>query len=122
VDDARLYEDRVADLQARWRDQLGRVRRGSALDLVLGILPGLPVVTVATASAAIHRSFQATNAAVGKLEQAGILRAVRVGRRNRAFEAKELIDAFNDLERRLASPHGDTSVAPPVRTVPRRAD
>jgi Fic family protein len=120
VDDARLYEGRVAELQARWRAQLGHVRRGSAVDLLLGTLPGMPVVTVGTAAAAIKRSFQATNSAVGKLEQGGILRSVRVGRRNRAFEATELIDAFNDLERRLASPHGDTNVAPPGRAVPRR--
>jgi len=119
VDDARLYEDRIAELQRRWRAQLRHVRRGSAVDLLLGMLPGMPVVTVGTAAAAIRRSFQATNAAVAKLEQNGILRSVRVGRRNRAFETPELIDAFNDLERRLASPQGDTNIAPPARAVPR---
>jgi hypothetical protein len=56
---------------------------------------------------------------VGRLEAAAILRPVRVGRRNRAFEAPELIDAFNDLERRLASPRGATLVAPPARALPR---
>lgn len=120
VDDARLYEHRVAELQERWRAQLGVVRRGSAVDLLLGVLPGIPVMTVGTAAEAIRRSFQATNAAVARLQEAGILRAVRVGRRNRAFEAPELIDAFNDLERRLASSRGDTKVAPPARPVPRR--
>jgi Fic family protein len=120
VSDARLYEGRVGELQARWRAQLGRVRRGSAVDLLLGLLPGMPVVTVGTAAGAIGRSFQAANTAVGELERAGILRPVRVGRRNRAFEATELIDAFNDLERRLASTVGDTSVEPPARVVPRR--
>ena len=44
-----------------------------------------------------------------------------VGRRNRAFEAPELIDAFTDLERRLASPEGETRSAPPARPAPRRA-
>jgi Fic family protein len=120
VDDARLYEDRVAEVQAGWRSRLGRVRRGSAIDLLLGILPGMPVTTVGTAASTIGRSYQATNTAVGQLERARILRPVRVGRRNRAFEAAELIDAFNDLERRLASPQGDTSAAPPARPVPRR--
>jgi len=43
-----------------------------------------------------------------------------VGRRNRTFEARELIDAFTDLERQLASPTGDTRAAPPSRRVPRR--
>jgi hypothetical protein len=41
-----------------------------------------------------------------------------VGRRNRAFEASEMVDAFNALERRLASPAGDTRHSPPARAVP----
>jgi hypothetical protein len=49
-----------------------------------------------------------------------VLTQVTLGRRNRAFEARELIDAFTDLERQLASPRGDTRVAPPSRRVPRR--
>jgi hypothetical protein len=36
---------------------------------------------------------------------------VNVGRRNRAFEAPELIKTFTDLERRLASPTGHTGAA-----------
>ena len=52
--------------------------------------------------------------------EAGILVQVSVGRRNRAFEAPELIAAFTALERRLASPEGDTYVSFPVRRVPRR--
>ena len=34
-----------------------------------------------------------------------------MGRRNRAFEAPELIDLFTTLQRQLASPAGDTLVA-----------
>lgn len=38
----------------------------------------------------------------------GIIREqVTEGRRNRAFEASDVIDAFTDLERQLASPVGD---------------
>lgn len=46
-----------------------------------------------------------------------ILTQVSVGRRNRAFEAGEIVDASIDLERRLASPAGDNSfiVAQPSR-------
>ena len=43
-----------------------------------------------------------------------------VGRRNRAWEAREILDAFTDLERGLASPTGDTRAAEPVRRVPAR--
>ena len=50
---------------------------------------------------------------------AGVLVQVSVGRRNRAYEAPELIDAFTAFERRLASPEGDTRVSVPARRVPR---
>ncbi|MGH7777913.1 MAG: Fic family protein [Candidatus Dormibacterales bacterium] len=119
VDDARLYEGRVRDLQARWQRKLGRIRRGSSADLLMEALPGTPILTVATAATLIGRSFQAANQAVRQLTEAGVLRQIRVGRRNRAFEASELIEAFNDLERRLASPRGDTQMAAPSRPVPR---
>jgi hypothetical protein len=109
----------MGDLQARWRQRVGRVRAGSAVDLLLHALPGAPVVTVAGAAAIIGRSFQATNGAVERLVAANVLRQVNVGRRNRAFEAPDLITAFTALERQLASPEGDTRSSPPQRRVPR---
>lgn len=120
VDDARLYEERVSDLQERWRARLGHVRRGSSADLLIEALPGTPILTVTTGASLTGRSFQAVNQAVRQLTEGGVLRQIRIGRRNRAFEARELIEAFSDLERRLASPRGDTLVAPPSRRVPRR--
>jgi hypothetical protein len=47
-----------------------------------------------------------------------VLGQLTIGRRNRAFEAPAIIDAFTDLERRLASPEADTQVAPSARPVP----
>ena len=67
----------------------------------------------------IGRSFQATSLAIDRFVSAGILRQMTVGRRNRAFEAPEIIEAFTALERRLASPEGDTLISEPIRRVPR---
>jgi Fic family protein len=120
VSDAELYEASVIELQDSWRARLGRVRAGSALDLLINALPGAPVVTVQSAASLIGRSDQAVNEAMPRLVEAGILCQTTVGRRNRAFEATELIDAFTDLERLLASPTGDTRSSVPTRAVPRR--
>ena len=57
---------------------------------------------------------------VRQLTEAGVLSQVTVGKRNRAFEAKEVINAFTDLERQLASPAGDTRSPEPSRSVPPR--
>jgi Fic family protein len=120
VEDAASFEQRVQEIQARWRAQLGFVRSGSAADLLIRSLPGAPVMTVGGAVELIGRSFPQTNEAVIRLTEAGVLSQVSVGKRNRAFEAKEIIDAFTDLERQLASPDGDTRSSEPRRVVPPR--
>lgn len=121
VDDASSFERRVQEIEGRWRTELGRVRGGSATDLLLRALPGAPIVTVNGVVDLIDRSFPQANEAVSRLTAAGILTQVSVGRRNRAFEAKDIINAFMDLERQLASPSGDTRLSGPSRPVtPRR--
>ena len=120
VADAEAYEDRVRDIQERWRAALGRIRADSAAAALVESLPGAPIVTVRSAAGLIGRSIQATNEAIRRLERTGILRQTTVGRRNRAFEAPELVDAFTAFERQLASPESDTRLSPPVRAVPAR--
>jgi Fic family protein len=120
VADASSFEQRAQQLQGAWRARLGRVRAGSAVDLLTQVLPGAPVVTAQSATGLLDRSFKAANDAIARLVEADILRQVNVGRRNRAFEAPEVIEAFTALERRLASPRGDTMVSAPARPVPRR--
>ena len=120
VADAETYGQTVAGIKSHWRERLGRVRRDSAAALLLDALPGAPIVTVHSAAALTGRSEQAVNAAIPRLLEAQILAQTTVGRRNRAFEAPEMIDAFTALERRLASPAGDTRRSPPARAVPQR--
>ena len=120
VDDAAGFDARVQKTEAVWRERLRPVRADSATDRLLRALPGAPVLTVRSAADLISRSLRATNEAIARLSAAQVLTQVTLGRRNRAFEARELIDAFTDLERRLASPRGDTRVSPPSRRVPRR--
>ncbi|MGW4770200.1 Fic family protein [Nocardia sp. NPDC004278] len=121
VEDATAFEVKAAALQRSWRDRVAPVRANSALDLLLDKLVGAPILTVSTAAALIGRSFPAANAAVERLTEAGILHQLTIGRRNRAFESPEVITAFTALERRLASPDGDTRTSDPKRPVPRHA-
>jgi hypothetical protein len=116
---ARL-EARVIEIQQAWPARVGRIRADSATDRLIGALPGAPIVTVNSAGDLIGHSFQQTNEAVARLIDGGVLAQVSIGRRNRAFEAAEIFDAFMDLERELASPQGDTRSSPPVRAIPRR--
>jgi Fic family protein len=121
VADVIAFEERTLEIESAWRERLGTVRASSSVDLLLQALPGTPIITVKSAADLLGRSFEATNNAVVRLVEADILHQVKVGRRNRAFEAPDVIQAFTDLERRLASPSGDTRVSPPARAVPRRS-
>ncbi len=120
VRDATFFEERIQEIQGEWRNRLGSVRANSAADLLIKSIAGAPVLTVGAAAALIGRSYPQTNAAIERLVSAEILVQVTVGRRNRAFEAPEIINAFTDLERQFASPDGDTRTSAPVRPVPPR--
>lgn len=120
VQDATAFEQRAQAIEAARRQRLGMVRARSSADLLLRALVGAPVVTVNSAADVIGRSLVQTNQAVAGLVKDGILRQVTLGRRDRAFEAPDVIDAFTDLERQLASPVGDTRISAAPRQVPRR--
>ncbi len=119
VADASTYERRAAELEVEWRERLGSVRANSGTDVLLRVLPGAPILTADSAATLLGRTYKPAAAAIQRLVDAGILRQVNVGRRNKAFEAPEVIAAFTALERQLASPEGDTRTSEPVRTVPR---
>jgi Fic family protein len=119
--DAQAYASRIDELADQWRSSLGTVRKGSALDLLIEVLPGVPLLTVESAAGLIDRSDVATGAAINRLVEAGVLTQRNVGKqRYRIFEAPGVLDLFTSLERALASPTGDTATGPPVRPVPRR--
>jgi Fic family protein len=120
--DAQIYATRIDELVNQWRSSLGTARKGSALDLLLDVLPGVPLLTVESASELIDRSDVAAGAAINRLAEAGILTQRNIGKqRYRIFEAPTVLGLFTSLERALASPTGDTAAQPPVRPVPMRS-
>lgn len=119
--DAQVYAAHIDDLVEQWRSTLGVIRKSSALDLLLEVLPGVPLLTVDSATRLIDRSGVAAGSAVNRLAEAGILVQRNIGKqRYRIFEAPEVLELFTSLDRALASPTGDTTTELPVRPVPRR--
>jgi Fic family protein len=120
VDDASSFEAAIEEIHGQWNASLGPVRGNSATELLLRSLPGAPVITVGSAATLVDRSFRAVNEAIARLVDVGILKQINVGKRNRAFEAPDIIQAFTDLERQLASPEVNTRTSKPYRRVPMR--
>ena len=80
MEDAGRFEDRVRELQSGWRGRVGRIRRDSAVSLLIDALPAAPVLTTSTASELVGRLFQATSLAMERLVDAGVLVQVSIGR------------------------------------------
>jgi hypothetical protein len=116
--EAARFERTAAELKAAWRERAIPLRAGSAVELLIETLPAAPVLTLAAAARLIDRSQQAANQALARLVEVGVLREITDARRNRVYEAPELIEAFTLLERRFASPAADTRIEPPSRPVP----
>lgn len=75
----------------QWKARLGRVDKGSALELLLYEFAGTPIMTISQGLGLINRSFSTTSEAFERLESAGILRAGKPIRRNKTLEATEAI-------------------------------
>lgn len=43
---AHAYAEHIGALTGRWREQLGRIRANSAVELILDLLPGIPMLFV----------------------------------------------------------------------------
>jgi hypothetical protein len=96
---------RLADLQAAWRERSGKPRRHSSVEPLIVALPVHPILTVATGQKLVGCSKQAVNEAKVVLSGSGVLRPLTLARRNRAWEAPELVDLVDDVERERATPY-----------------
>ena len=104
----------------RYQAAVGPVRPHSTVAELLRRLGELPVMTVEIAAAHLDRSFEATNNAITRLVEVGALRQSTAGRRNRIFEAVDILDLVTNAERRMESHDADTRASPPARRVPHR--
>lgn len=117
---AETFEQRIAVVQEGWRQKV-RPRASSAADRLLRVLPGNPVVSIASAARLTGRSLEAARLAIASLVEAGVLSQNARNRKSNLYTADDVLNEFCALERALGTPGGDTSVAKPVRAVPQRS-
>ncbi len=92
-----IYMNSISDIVDSWKSTIGEYRHGSALDILIRELPGIPVVSIASAMSLTGKGFSAVNDAVGHLVDKGILTSDSSIQRNRYFEATEVVN----MERRI---------------------
>jgi Fic family protein len=98
------FEETAKSIEIGWRADVGTIRAKSATDRLLKVLCGSPVVTVNSVAELVDCSWNAANEAVDNLVNAKALKQVTLGKRNRAFEAPRVIEAFTHLESALVTP------------------
>jgi Fic family protein len=102
---ARLASDylrAVRDLADEWRARLSASpnapRADSAAWSIIDVLPAHPILTAPVAAAATGRSKPQIYRAIELLEESGVLTPLSRGRRNRSWEATNLLDLLAGLE------------------------
>jgi hypothetical protein len=95
-------------LQASWREAAGNPRRTSATQRLIGQIAARPVIDIPAVATLLDVSYPQAREAVLRLEGAGILRPVSIGRkRNRAWEAPALLDLLDEFEFEALTPTRD---------------
>ncbi len=108
---------RLDELQDWWREASGHPRRDSTAEKLIQLLPARPVLDGKVVAAMVGVSDEAARTALLSLEKAGVLRPVVLGKkRNRAWEAPDVIALLDGFEWDLATP---TRTEQPRRASPR---
>jgi Fic family protein len=87
----------IDDIQIGWNEQLKarRKRRHATIWRVAELLPGQPVITAKEAARQLQVTFPAANDALAELVDLDILRPSNARRRNRAFQAHQVLNALH---------------------------
>lgn len=102
---AEMLGDRLKALQAHWLEKAGMPRQNSAARRLIMLLPGCPVVDLQAAVNLTNSSQEAVRVALNQLTDAGVLSTVVHGKkRNRIWEARELLTLVDNFEWTLARP------------------
>ncbi|MGQ0767388.1 MAG: Fic family protein [Gemmatimonadota bacterium] len=99
---ASAYIRAVRELQAEWRRKLAASsrapREGAAAWALIDVLPAHPVISGPVAATATGRARAAVYNAIDQLVSAGILEPLSESRRNRSWEAQDLLPLIAQLE------------------------
>lgn len=99
--EARVTAVRLAAAPGEIRAMVGTVRRGSAVEKVLALLPTMPVLTTEEAIDALDAASSSVYDAIERLASAGVLRPLTGRTRNQVWGATVILDELEDLGLRI---------------------
>lgn len=100
--ESRVTATRLSEIPGQWHDLIGRVRGGSATAKLLILLPSRPILSSEDACSAIDAPKSSIFAAINRLSDAGVLRALTNRKRDQVWGASSILDEIDDLGSRIA--------------------
>lgn len=99
--ESQVTATRLAQFPADWAEQLGTVRRGSAVEKLLGHLAHHPVINTEDAIELVDASRSSVFGAVGRLVEAGILVSLTARKRDQTWGVQSILNELDDLSVRI---------------------
>jgi Fic family protein len=100
--ESRVTAARLIDIPAEWRTMLGPIRRNSASEKLLRLLPSNPIVSSEDVVSLLEAPRSSVFAAISRLHEAGVLRPLTERKRDQVWGASIVLDELDDLGQRIA--------------------
>lgn len=96
INNGRILERQIVNIAAGWNHSI-QARSDSSVHRAISLLLRQPVITVAIVARELGVSESAAVTSIAKLVEAGILLQSTAGRRNRHWQATEVLDALDEF-------------------------
>lgn len=101
--ESRATAARLSQIPNEWRSMVGPIRRRSATDKLLLLLPSTPIVSHDDVAASIDAPRSSVFTAIKRLHEAGVLRPLTDRKRDQIWGASQILDELDELGRRVES-------------------
>ncbi|KMO72517.1 Fic family protein [Mycolicibacterium obuense] len=99
--ESRITAERLTEIPAEWRSMVGPIRRHSAADKLLLLLPSMPILSSDDVAARVDAPRSSVFAAMKRLHDTGVLRPLTDRKRDQVWGASLVLDELDDLGHRI---------------------
>lgn len=99
--ESRTTAERLAEIPDEWQHMVGPIRRRSAADKLLRLLPSTPIVSSDDVALLVDAPRSSVFTAIKRLHDAGVLRPLTDRKRNQVWGAGLVLDELHDLGHRI---------------------
>lgn len=99
--ESRTTAQRLAEIPVEWRNMVGSIRRHSATEKLLLLLPSTPIISSDHVASLLDAPRSSVFAAIKRLHDAGVLRPLTDRKRDQVWGASLVLDELHDLGRRI---------------------